>query len=154
MSDHPTLPARAPVEHADVANGILAELVELVRELRNYITKPGEWGAIDGVFRLSWGHGAAAGEGPYADFNERGSFRGVMVINETTGDLVVGFAPGAAAKGEGGSETITLKANAWMTLPLRTTTLSLGPGTGAPAQGTATVIAFAVPVPPAMGPGV
>jgi hypothetical protein len=138
-----TATAMPTTEHADIHTGILVAIEDKLERILHHLRRAEEWGAIDSVTRLPW---AAGG---WADFNERGDFRGVMVINETAADMTLGFAPGAGARA-GQPGTLTIPSRGWIVLPIRGVTISVG----AVAAGSATVIALAIAPAPAMGPSV
>jgi hypothetical protein len=130
-------------EHEVTQLGLLDEIRTLLEKVHDRLERAAEWGAIDAVQRLSW----AAGQS--AEFNERGTYKGVMVINETTADMTLGFTPGAGARA-GQTGTITIPSRGWIVLPVRGTTISVG----AAGAGSATVIVLAVSPQPAMGPAI
>jgi hypothetical protein len=122
------------------ALGELVGVRETLEKMLARLERADEWGAIDAIARLAWSAGGAA------DFNERGNFRSVIVVNENNFSITVGLAPGAGARA-GQPETLTLPAQGWLVLPARGTTISVG----AAQAGNASVIPLAVTMPFAMG---
>jgi hypothetical protein len=120
-------------EHADTALGILGSIESAVADVLDELRRPDEWGAIDSVQRLVWTAGNTA------EFNERGNFRSVVVLNENDFTIFVGLAPNAGIAARG----LQLPPRSYMVIPARGVTISVG----AAQAGTATVIPLAVTMP-------
>lgn len=122
--------------HATI--GTLAQIEERLRDILDHLRRPDEWGAADDASRIRFG------ANDYNDYNERGTFKSFMVINDNAFPVFIGLAP---STGRAGRQLFTLGANRFIVIPARGSTVSVG----AASAGSVAFIPFSVTMPAAGG---
>lgn len=93
----------------------LSEIRRLLADIREAIVEP--YGLIADTRRAEWGTAS------FDDVDLGGVFTGVLVVNETSADLYLGFGPGT---GTSTRYEFIVPGRAWATIPKRCSLVSVG----------------------------